>query len=59
MLSSKNDGEYAAIDGLGEDRDYTKLSADEIRDLVKEAGVVGMGGAGFPTNGKVSAERAG
>ena len=35
----ENDGEYAAIDGLGEDRDYTKLSADEIRDIVKEAGV--------------------
>ena len=46
----ENDGEYAAIEGLGEDRDYTKLSADEIRDIVKEAGVVGMGGAGFPTN---------
>lgn len=38
----ENDGEYAAIEGLGEDRDYTKLSADEIRDIVKEAGVVGM-----------------
>ena len=50
----ENDGEYAAIDGLGEDRDYTKLSADEIRDIVKEAGVVGMGGAGFPTNVKLA-----
>ena len=50
----ENDGEYAAIEGLGEDRDYTKLSADEIRDIVKEAGVVGMGGAGFPTNVKLA-----
>ena len=47
----ENDGEYAAIEGLGEDRDYTKLSADEIRDIVKE---VGMGGAGFPTNVKLA-----
>ena len=39
---------------MGEDRDYTKLSADEIRDIVKEAGVVGMGGAGFPTNVKLA-----
>ena len=50
----ENDGEYVAIEGLGEDRDYTKLSADEIRDIVKEAGVVGMGGAGFPTNVKLA-----
>ncbi len=49
-----NDGEYTGIDGLGEDRDYTKLSNDEIRDIVKEAGVVGMGGAGFPTNVKLA-----
>ena len=49
-----NDGEYAAIPGLGEDRDYTKLTNDEIRDIVKEAGIVGMGGAGFPTNVKLA-----
>ena len=53
----ENDGEYAAIEGLGEDRDYTKLSADEIRDIVKEAGVVGMGGAGFPTNVKLAPDK--
>ena len=50
----ENDGQYTGIEGLGEDRDYTKLSADEIRDIVKEAGVVGMGGAGFPTNVKLA-----
>ena len=50
----ENDGEYTGIEGLGKDRDYTKLSNDEIREIVKEAGVVGMGGAGFPTNVKLT-----
>ncbi len=50
----ENDGEYTGIDGLGQDRDYTKLSNDEIREIVKEAGIVGMGGAGFPTNVKLA-----
>lgn len=49
-----NDGEYAGVPGLGEDRDYTKLTNDEIRQIVKEAGIVGMGGAGFPTNVKLT-----
>ena len=31
-----------------------ELSREEIVDLVKKAGVVGMGGAGFPTNVKLS-----
>ncbi|MCX4325847.1 MAG: electron transport complex subunit RsxC [Lachnospiraceae bacterium] len=50
----ENDGEYTGIEGLGESRDYTRLSNDEIRAIVKEAGIVGMGGAGFPTNVKLA-----
>lgn len=50
----ENDGEYTGIEGLGKDRDYTKLSDDEIRDIVREAGIVGMGGAGFPTHVKLT-----
>ncbi len=50
----ENDGEYTGIEGLGQERDYTKLSNDEIRNIVKEAGIVGMGGAGFPTNVKLA-----
>lgn len=46
-------------DGLFEEVAYTahnpeKLSKKEILDLIKEAGVVGMGGAGFPTHVKLS-----
>lgn len=50
----ENDGEYRKIEGFGEKRDYTKLSKQEIRDIVKEAGIVGLGGAGFPTNVKLA-----
>lgn len=50
----ENDGAYTPVEGLGQERDYTQLSRDEIRQIIKEAGIVGMGGAGFPTNVKVT-----
>lgn len=50
----ENDGEYKTVEGMGTDRDPSKLSKQEIRDLIKEAGVVGLGGAGFPTHVKLS-----
>ena len=40
--------EYVTVD------DVTALSGEEIIGKVKEAGVVGMGGAGFPTHVKLS-----
>ena len=48
-----NDGlfeevEYSAVE------DVTTLTKEEIVNRVKEAGVVGMGGAGFPTHVKLS-----
>ena len=48
----ENDGEYKEVE-------YTPakledLSRDEIRERIKAAGVVGMGGAGFPTNVKLT-----
>ena len=49
----ENDKQYETIPGFGEKRDYTKLSRDEIVSIVKEAGIVGLGGAGFPTNVKL------
>lgn len=36
------------------EQDYTTLSPKEILDLVREAGIVGMGGATFPTHVKLS-----
>ena len=40
--------EYSPVD------DVTSLSREKIIDRIKEAGVVGMGGAGFPTHVKLS-----
>ncbi|HHE55085.1 MAG TPA: electron transport complex subunit RsxC [Caldithrix abyssi] len=34
--------------------DLNKLTAEEIRKRIQEAGIVGMGGAGFPTHVKLS-----
>ena len=34
--------------------DYMNLSSDEIKTLIRDAGIVGMGGAAFPTNVKLS-----
>lgn len=50
----ENDNEYTSIEGMGQKRDYTKLSKAEIRNIVKEAGIVGMGGAGFPSHVKLT-----
>lgn len=50
----ENDNEYNAVEGFDTDRDYKQLSKSEIRDIVKKAGIVGMGGAGFPTHVKLS-----
>lgn len=50
----ENDGEENAIEGFGNARDYTKLSKEEIRNIIKEAGIVGLGGAGFPTHVKLT-----
>lgn len=50
----ENDNEYKNVEGVGKKRDYTKLSKEEIRNYVKEAGIVGLGGAGFPNHVKLS-----
>ena len=50
----ENDGQYTPAPGVGEKRDYTKMSKEEIRAAVKDAGAVGMGGAGFPTHVKIT-----
>lgn len=48
-----NDGEFTEMD-LPKPKPLDELSKSEIIELVKNAGVVGMGGAGFPTNVKLS-----
>ena len=50
----ENDGQYTPAPGVGEARDYTQMTKQEIREAIKDAGIVGMGGAGFPTHVKVT-----
>ena len=45
----ESDGEMKEVEFTATE-DVTKLSNDEIIGKIKEAGVVGMGGAGFPTH---------
>ncbi|MEY8422441.1 electron transport complex subunit RsxC [Lachnospiraceae bacterium 38-14] len=49
----ESDGEMKEAEFVKTD-DVTKLSNEEIIGKIKEAGVVGMGGAGFPTHVKLS-----
>ena len=49
-----NDQQYESIPGFGEKRDYHNLSREEIVSIVRDAGIVGLGGAGFPTFLKLS-----
>ncbi len=50
----ENDKKYETVEGFGQDRDYTKMSKEDIIKAVEEAGIVGLGGAGFPTHVKLS-----
>lgn len=50
----ENDGEYFVDDSVCPRGKLSDLSPDDIRKIVREAGIVGMGGAGFPTHVKLS-----
>lgn len=49
-----NDGKFEAVETEEVTRNVDELTREEIIDAIKEAGVVGMGGAGFPTHVKLS-----
>ncbi len=49
-----NDFLYEKVEGFGAERDWAALSREEKLDLMKAAGIVGMGGAAFPTHVKLS-----
>ncbi|MEK6693556.1 MAG: electron transport complex subunit RsxC [Nitrospirota bacterium] len=42
------------FEGIKENPDYLSLNIDELRKIVMEAGIVGLGGAAFPTHVKLS-----
>lgn len=45
----ENDGKDTAIENFNVRRDYSKFTRDEILEIIKDYGLVGLGGAGFPT----------
>lgn len=50
----ESDGKDEWVAGLKETPDFAALSADELKKMVTDAGIVGMGGATFPTHVKLS-----
>lgn len=50
----ENDGLFTPLPELGQERDAAALSAEEILAIIRDAGIVGQGGAGFPTHVKLS-----
>ncbi|MCD8130578.1 MAG: electron transport complex subunit RsxC [Lachnospiraceae bacterium] len=49
-----NDFLYEKVEDFGRERDWTAMSREEKLDSIKAAGIVGMGGAAFPTHVKLS-----
>ena len=45
----QNDKKYVVDESVQPHKDIEELTPDEIVEIVKEAGISGMGGAGFPT----------
>lgn len=54
----ENDRENETVSDFGKDRSLDSLSAEDIVDIIKKAGIVGLGGAGFPAGVKVSPKNA-
>ena len=50
----ENDGQYTMAEGIGEKTDYTTLTKEEILSKIQNAGIIGMGGAGFPVHVKLA-----
>lgn len=50
----EDDGQDSLDPSLKGCDDYTQLSPKEIIEIIKEAGIVGLGGAAFPTHVKLS-----
>lgn len=50
----ENDEMYELAETVKPKPDFKTLTGKEVVDIIKEAGIVGMGGAGFPTHVKLS-----
>lgn len=54
----ENDRQDETVEGFGEERNLDGLSAADIVGIVSNAGIVGLGGAGFPTGVKIAPKNA-
>ena len=50
----ESDGEDAWEDGLNVKRDISAMTTDDMRNAIRDSGLVGLGGAAFPTHVKLS-----
>lgn len=50
----ENDFQDTWYESVKPNPDWRKISADELRKIIREAGIAGMGGAAFPTHVKLS-----
>lgn len=50
----ESDGQDEWIEGLPLERDWEALDVNAIKDIIRQAGIVGMGGATFPTHVKMA-----
>lgn len=54
----RNDGKHTLWPGCGQEiADWNSLTADQIIDRIRQAGIVGMGGGGYPTANKLETNR--
>jgi len=53
----KTDGKDEAIPGFGEQREHRQLTPLQILTQIRQAGIVGLGGAGFPSYVKMANEQ--
>ncbi len=49
-----NDGKFEEDPSLGKDTDFESFSKEKILEKIHNAGIVGLGGAGFPTHIKLN-----
>ncbi|MDY4607715.1 MAG: RnfABCDGE type electron transport complex subunit C, partial [Eubacterium sp.] len=50
----ENDHNYTAVENYGKENDLDAMSVDEIKKIISDSGIVGLGGAGFPTGVKIA-----
>jgi electron transport complex protein RnfC len=50
----EGDGAESLADGIGTRQDWSTLTADQLKERIRDAGIAGLGGATFPTHVKLS-----